>query len=952
MRKVLLGTIVSLFVYGCSSNNFPSVPFFSSLPHGVSLVEQKEAEQGKATIPYSKYKLDNGLTVILSPDRSDPLVHVDVTYHVGSAREEIGKSGFAHFFEHMMFQGSEHVGDQEHFKTITEAGGTLNGSTNRDRTNYYETVPANQLEKVLWLESDRMGFLLDAVSQKKFEVQRGTVKNERAQRYDNRPYGLMWEKMGEALYPEGHPYSWQTIGYVEDLDKVNVNDLKAFFLRWYGPNNAVLTIGGDIDVQQTLKWVNKYFGSIPAGPEVSNAPKQPAKLTEDRYITLEDRIQQPMLLIGWPTLYSGAENQTSLDTLANVLGSGANSLLYQKLVKTQKAVDAGAFQDCGELACTFYVYAMAPSGKNAALKPLYNEIMQILNDFEANGVDKERLAQIKGMAEAESVFALQSVSGKVSQLASNETFFSKPDRIQEQLDQLLKVTPDSIMAAYKSYINGHNKVILSVVPKKHTELAVRAATFSTPKRTLPKYDTTTETQLGYRQAPIDFDRSVMPKVATSVKAHMPSLYRVHFDNGAELLGTASVETPTVQIEINLPAGERYVAKGKEGLADLTAAMMQEATKDSSLEQIQARLDKLGSVISIESGNYTASISISSLEKNLKETLSIVEEMLFKPAFHHEDFVRIKNQMLEGLIYQHQKPVWMASQATRQVLFSGTVYERSSDGTEASVEGLTLDDVKDFYLKHYTPQGAQIVVVGDISPRQIKQELNFIEQWKGEPAPLLRPQVVKEKSQNTIYLVDKPGAPQSIVRMVRKGLPFEATGEGYLTELANFNLAGNFNSRLNQNLREDKAYTYGATGYLASSREVGAIVFSAQVRANATVPSIIEMRKELEKYAQTGMTDGEIQFMRLAIGQQDALKYETPSQKANLLSGILSYGLDEDYLQQRNQIVETIDKSKLNGLAAKWFDPNDYQIIVVGDAKSLRPQLESLNIPIEELEIIR
>jgi zinc protease len=327
-------------------------------------------------------------------------------------------------------------------------------------------------------------------------------------------------------------------------------------------------------------------------------------------------------------------------------------------------------------------------------------------------------------------------------------------------------------------------------------------------------------------------------------------------------------------------------------------------------------------------------------------------MLLKPAFRGEDFARIKNQMLEGLVYQHQKPVWMASQATRQVLFSGTVYERSSDGTEKSVEGLTLDDVKEFYKKHYTPQGAQIVVVGDISPRQVKQELDFIAHWKGEPAPLLRPQVVKAKPKQTIYLVDKPGAPQSIVRMVRKGLPFEGTGEGYLTELANFNLAGNFNSRLNQNLREDKAYTYGATGYLASSREVGAIIFSAQVRANATIPSIIEMRKELEQYAQTGMTDGEVQFMRLAIGQQDALKYETPSQKANLLSGILSYGLDEDYLQQRNQIVETIDKSELNGLASKWFDPNDYQIIVVGDVKSLRPQLESLHIPIEELEIIR
>ena len=307
MKKVLLGTFSLIALAGCSHQVPSSTSLFSSLPEGITLVDEVKPSSDKVVIPYTKYQLENGLTVILSPDDSEPLVHVDVTYHVGSAREEIGKSGFAHFFEHMMFQGSENVGDQEHFKIITEAGGTLNGTTNRDRTNYFETVPSNQLEKMLWLESDRMGFLLDAVSQRKFEIQRDTVKNERAQTYENRPYGLMWERMGEALYPEGHPYSWQPIGYVEDLDRVDVNDLKAFFLRWYGPNNAVLTIGGDIDVEDTLEWVNKYFGPIPKGPEVEKAEKQPAVLTEDKYITLEDNIRQPMVLAGWPTTYRGEE---------------------------------------------------------------------------------------------------------------------------------------------------------------------------------------------------------------------------------------------------------------------------------------------------------------------------------------------------------------------------------------------------------------------------------------------------------------------------------------------------------------------------------------------------------------------------------------------------------------------------------------------------------------------
>ncbi|RBW64329.1 insulinase family protein [Vibrionales bacterium C3R12] len=951
MKKVCLGALSLIALYGCSSQVPVSVPFFSSLPKGVTLVEEVDSSADKVMIPYSKYRLDNGLTVILSPDDSDPLVHVDVTYHVGSAREEIGKSGFAHFFEHMMFQGSEHVGDQQHFKIITEAGGTLNGTTNRDRTNYFETVPSNQLEKMLWLESDRMGFLLNAVSQKKFEIQRDTVKNERAQSYDNRPYGLMWEKMGEALYPEGHPYSWQTIGYIEDLDRVDVNDLKAFFLRWYGPNNAVITIGGDIDVDQTLEWVNQYFGSIPSGPDVENAPKAPAVLNEDRYITLEDRIRQPMVLIGWTTTYRGDSSESSVNALANVLGSGTNSYLYQNLIKTQKAVDAGAFQDCAELACTFYVYAMGDSGDKGDLTHLYSEVMATLEQFEAQGVEQERLDQITGSAEANAVFALQSVRGKVSQLASNQTFYGQPDRLESKLNQIRSVSPESVEKAYDDFIKGKAKVTLSVIPKGEQKLAVRKATFTTPDRTLPEYKKVTDDQLVYRRAVDEFDRSQIPEVAQAVKAEMPSLYKLHYTNGTELLGTVSNETPTVQLQIQLPAGERYVPRGKEGLANFTAAMMEEGTQAHSIEALQAQLDRLGSTINISAGAYTTKITVSSLKQNLSETLAIVEEQLFTPAFELDDFERLKMQMLEGVVYQHQQPSWMASQATRQVLFGDSIFARSSDGTEQSIKSITLQDIKNFYRDNYTPQGAHIIVVGDVSKREIKKELSFIESWEAEAAPLLRPQIVKPLTEQKLYLVDKPGAPQSIVRMVRKGLPFDATGELYLSQLANFNLGGNFNSRINQNLREDKGYTYGAGSYFASNRETGAIVFNAQVRADVTVASIIELQNELQEISISGLTQDEVDFMRLAVGQQDALKYETPAQKAMLLSNILAFSLDEDYLQQRNDIVEMVDKDTLNNLARKWFDPNDYQFIVVGDAKTLKPELEKLDIPVVELEII-
>ncbi len=947
MRIFWVGACSLIVFTGCASQ----APV-SSLPKGVTFVESSQAEEGKVKIPYQKYKLDNGLTVILAPEDSDPLVHVDVTYHVGSAREEIGKSGFAHFFEHMMFQGSENVGDQEHFKIITEAGGTLNGTTNRDRTNYFETVPANQLEKMLWLESDRMGFLLDAVSQHKFEIQRSTVKNERAQRYDNRPYGLVWERISEALYPEGHPYSWQTIGYVEDLDRVDVNDLKAFFLRWYGPNNATLTIGGDLDVEQTLNWISKYFGSIPRGPEVENAPKQPAKLAESKYITLEDRIQQPMVMITWPTTYSGEESQASLDTLAEVIGGGTNSVLYQDLVKTQKAVDAGAFHDCAELSCSFFVYAMGDSGDKGDLSKLYDEVMQSLSKFSQQGVTQERLKQLTGKAEADAIFALESVNGKVTQLASNETFFGQPDMIEDQLEQIRAVTPESVEKVYQDFIQGKSKVTLSVVPKGKTELAVKSATFVTPDRTLPEYKKITDDQLAYRRATDDFERSVQPPVGEPVKATMPNLYDVQFENGSELLGAVSSETPTVMMQFSLPAGTRYVEKGKEGLAQLTASMLQEGTTKRSMEEIHAELDKLGSVISVDASSYTTNISVSALEKNLEPTLKIVEEILLSPAFKQEDFARVKEQALEGLVYEHQSSSWLATQASRQVLFGDTVFARPKDGTKAGMQALTLNDVREFYETHYTPQGAQIAVVGDVSKKVIEEKLAFWANWQDEAAPKYTSQTIPELDKQKIYLVDKPDAPQSVVMMVRQGMPYDATGEFFLGQLANFNLSGNFNSRINQNLREDKGYTYGAYGYFSGSPETGSVVFTAQVRADSTAASIIEIENELNEFSQSGMTDDELTFMRQAVGQQDALKYETPTQKAALISNIFEYKLDRDYLQQRNAIVEKVDKQTLNSLAQKWFDPSHYQIVVVGDAKSLLPQLEKLGKDVEELEIVR
>lgn len=919
-----------------------------NLPQGVTFIEQVKAVSGKAVIPYSKYQLANGLTVILSPDDSDPLVNVDVTYHVGSAREQQGKSGFAHFFEHMMFQGSKHVGDQQHFKLITEAGGNLNGSTNRDRTNYYETVPANQLQKVLWLESDRMGFLLDAVSQRKFEIQRSTVKNERAQNFENRPYGLIYEKMAEALYPRSHPYSWQTIGYVEDLDRVDVNDLKAFFLRWYGPNNATFTIGGDINKAQTLAWINKYFGSIPRGPEVKNAPKQPAKLAHNRFITLEDNIQQPMLMMGWPTAYLGAKDQSSLDMLGQVIGSGTNSLLYQKLVKTGEAVDAGAFQDCAELACTMYVYAMAPSGNNGNLSQLRTKVMAVVNGIETQGINPQQLNEIKGSVAASAIYGLQSVAGKVSQLAAYQTFFGNPNYLSTELANVNRVTTDSVMAAYNKYLYQQPSVSLSVVPKGQLQLQAAKPNFTPAPRHLSAHNKIKEQDLAYRSVTDNFDRNVMPQASTPVKAVMPSLYEFTLANGIKVIGTEYKETPTITLQLSVPAGRRVEPEGKAGLAQLTAAMMNEGTAKLTAEEMASQLDTLGSSITVNAGLYGTTITLNTLTKHLPQTLALFEQRLLQPIFTESDFKRLKKQMLEGIVYEHQSAEWLANQATRDVLFKGTIFSRPAEGTQASINAITLQDVKDFYHRYYTPNGADVVVVGDIKQVNLKADLAPLVSWKGAPKPVFMTPKLPHLSQQAIWLVNKPHAPQTVVRLVRQGMAYDATGELFKTQLANFNLAGNFNSRLNLNLREDKGYTYGAGGYLTGGREIGMASFYAQVRANATLPAIKEFIAELTRMSTTGLTDKEVKFMRLAVGQQDALSYETPAKKAALLGTILSYDLPQDFVAQRNHIVATITKAKMDKLAHKWFNPKDYQIIIVGDAKTLLPQLKTLGLPVHQL----
>jgi len=687
------------------------------------LVEKITRQGNQIVIPYEKYELPNGLTLVIHEDHSDPVVHVDVTYHVGSAREEIGKSGFAHFFEHMMFQGSDHVADEQHFKIVSDAGGTLNGSTNRDRTNYYETVPSNQLEKMLWLEADRMGFLLDAVTQKKFEIQRSTVKNERGQNYDNRPYGLAGETSSRNLYPYGHPYSWLTIGYVEDLNRVDVNDLKNFFLRWYGPNNATVTIGGDVKPAEVVKLVEKYFGAIPRGPEVNPVQVPRAVLNSDRYVSYTDNYARlPLLSIVFPTVPNYHKDMGALACLAQVLGQGKNSVLYQQLTKKQLALQASAFSQLSELAGEIGFQLVPSPGKS--LGKMDTLFRAALDSFEARGVTDEDVEKFKGGIEAQQINGLQSVSGKVSQLAAFQTFSGNPNKIADLIKMYQSVTKEDVMRVYNEYIKGKHAVFLSVLPKGQEAMiaATDNYTIDSTRYQAPDYG---YAGLKYAKATDNFDRSKIPGNGSNPVVKVPAFWKKEWPSGIKMIGTETTEIPAVTITITIPGGHLLQANdtAKIGLAGMFGSMMNEDTKNFSAEQMTVELQKLGSNVTVSSSFDGIRFSIQTLKKNLDKTLVLVQEKMFNPKFTEAAFTRIQKQRLQGFKQSKADPAAVANLVFAKINYGpNSILSMSEDGTEHTIGNLKLQDIENYYNNYMTSMGVKVVVVGDIKQQEILPKL--------------------------------------------------------------------------------------------------------------------------------------------------------------------------------------------------------------------------------------
>ena len=922
--------------------------FTSALMYSQTLIN-KINPTNNYDIAYEVWELDNGLTIIVHEDDSDPMVHVEVTYHVGSNREQIGITGFAHFFEHMMFQGSDNVGDDEHFKIISESGGTMNGTTNRDRTNYFETVPSNQLETALWLEADRMGFLLDAVTVKKFENQRDAVKNEKMQNQVNVPYGMFWEIKDQTLYPEGHPYSWPTIGYVDDLDRVTVDDLKDFFMRWYGPNNAYLVVAGDVKTEDVLELSKKYFGSIPRGQEVRDLRVPRVNLPQNKYRKFADRIYFPMGAFVYPTIPNFHKDEPALDALADMMGGGNNSLFYKEFVKTERAVQASVSHPCSELSGEFLVQII--SYPDYTFAETEEKINTLINNFEEY-ITVEALERFKSTMRSDIIDGLSSVRGKASQLTSWAYLLDEPHNFSKEIERYEAVTIEDVKKVYRKYIMNKNSVGIDYFPlPPFSEDSVQSINpfAHVPYKKDPQYD-----GLTYNK-PIDtFDRSVRPTATAAKAVSVPVYYEFNVNqlagenkNSIPVIGAENNEVPKVNILITLEGGDLLIDNPKKaGLSQLTAMLLNESTENFTTEEMSAKLDNLGSSISFNSGDRTSSIFVSSLVGKIDETISLLEEKLFNPAFDEDDYKRINKQYKESINNSKKSAQNMARQAVAELMYGNSI--RGTMPSVKGVEKIKLSEVKEFYKKQYNSRLASVVVVGDITKEEMLPRLQFLNKWEGSDVVINKNLPIEEIEGKTIYLVHKPG-PQSIITLVHKGLKYDVDGDYYKAGVMNFPLGGAFSSRLNLNLREDKGYTYGIRSGFNGNDTDGMFSISTSVRSEATDSALTEIYKEFENYITEGINEEELAFTKNSIANSDALRYETAFQKSRFLARIQRYDLDGNYTKKQKEMLNDMTLADVKSIANKYLKMDDHIVVVVGNKYALKGKLQKFG-KVTELKI--
>ena len=901
-------------------------------------------------IPYTQFTLPNGLTVIVHEDHKAPIVAVNLWYHVGSKDEPAGRSGFAHLYEHLMFQSSEnHKG--EFFTPFEQAGATdQNGTTNNDRTNFFENVPTTALDMALWMESDRMGHLLGGIDQAALDEQRGVVQNEKRQG-ENQPYGQLEEVQAHTLYPLGHPYHHTVIGSMNDLNAASLDDVKTWFRTWYGPNNAVLVLAGDIDAKTAKEKVAKYFGDIPAGPSMAQPKVDVAPLAQAGRTVLEDKVPQPLVTRVWNVAQAGTREADELDLFAQVLGGAANSRLDKRLVHDDKLADSvSAYNSSSQLSSNFAMTVMVKQGVDPAKVEaiIDEELQRLLKD----GPTADELAQARTMYRARFIRGIERIGGfggKADILAGCEIFEGNPGCYRDTLATVANATPAQVRDIGRKWL-GHPSHTFVVMPGKRTALAedpsVKAAAMVLPPVD-PKF--TTE--------PSGVDRSKgVPAVTSFPTLKFPALQRATLANGSTLILAERHEIPVVQMSYEFKGGYASDPHGKLGTASFAMGMLDEGAGDMDSLAFKGKAESLGAQVGAGASLDGANAYLSALKENLGTSLQLFSTMLRQPRFEQKDIDRVKAQRIAGIAQEKAQPQTAALRVLPPLLFGadhpyGVPFTGS--GTEAQVAALTRDDLVAYQRAWLRPEQATLIVVGDTTLKDIVPLLNrTLGDWKGEGDAETAQAVpeVARPAKPRVFLIDQPGAVQANI-FAGELVPSAKDPGAVKFGIANDVLGGLFSARLNMNLREDKHWAYGAYSFVPGALGQRPWLAFAPVQIDKTAESLKEMQREINDYAD-GAKPASAEEVQKAVdddirGQPGA--YETANAVMGTIGGIVRYDRPDDWVTRRNAEVEALTPEQVNA-AARTLDANTLTWVVVGDLSKIEAGIRALDIgPVQVID---
>ncbi|MBB3167192.1 M16 family metallopeptidase [Simiduia aestuariiviva] len=871
-------------------------------------------------IPYETFTLDNGLRVVVHTDRKAPVVAVNVWYHVGSKDEKPGKTGFAHLFEHLMFNGSENA-PGEFFEPFEKAGATgMNGTTWLDRTNYFETVPTPALDMALWMESDRMGHMLGAIDQAKLDEQRGVVQNEKRQG-ENQPYGKSWEMIQEAAFPEGHPYSWSTIGSMEDLNAASLEDVKAWFHEYYGASNAVVVLAGDIDVETAKAKAEKYFGFVSPGEPLDRPKAWVAKRTEQKRVQTQDRVPQARLYKSWNTAELANSDSDVMQIVAELLAGGKNSRLYKRLVhEDQIATSVSVAYWPFELASLFTLVADAKPGVELA------QVEQVIDEeiarFLKKGPDKKELERVRTSLFASFVRGSEKVGGwggKSDILASNAVYMDDPGAFKKSLLTMEEATTKDVQKVAKRWLS-EGDLVLEVTP-------------------FPKLAASGK----------DADRSKIPDAGDVPQLSFPAIERTELANGLNVVYARRDTVPQVNMSLMFDAGYAADFGSKLGITKFTSSVMLEGTKKRDALEIAEQLEALGAVWSVNNNVDVTSFNVSALTVNLRDTLDVYADILQNPAFRKGDVERKRALTLAGIAQEKSQPVSMALRTLPPLLYGDQhAYgiPLTGSGTEASVNSISIDDMKQFHARWIRPDNATLVAVGAMSMEELKPELErAFGKWKAPSADkgAKQMQSVQPPAKASVYLIDKPGAEQSII-FAGQLVGSAKSADNLALDMANTILGGAFTARLNMNLREDKHWAYGAYTFMVDAVAQQPLMAYAPVQTDKTKESVQEVARELQEYLGKNPAQAE-ELQRYQLNEVAKLpgSYETMNAVLGAMSSQVRFDRPDDYVVTYADRVKALTVDQVRQVAKTNMTPDKLTWVIVGDLSKIEAGIKSLNL---------